>query len=228
MRKFLLGGVALASIAAAFPSFAADLPPNGAESYYAPTPVFNWTGLYVGVNGGESFGSFSGGGATRFGSAAAGLIGLTAGYNYQIDRFVVGVEGDADWTSLKSVKTYLPGPIVESAKTNGLWSLRGRMGYAFDNVLLYATGGYVGGMIKTSLNDASLPVPAGGPFYRSNNFSNGYVIGAGLEYAFTRSISVKAEYLYRSLDNQPIFGGAHLSNAGLHESLVRGGINYHF
>jgi outer membrane immunogenic protein len=226
----MLGGIAVVTWMAAVPSFAADLPSYGgpAEPYYSPVPVFRWSGYYVGANGGYGFGSFTGGGATRFGSAEAGLFGLTAGYNYQIDHFVVGVEGDVDWADLKSEKTYAHGAINETAETDGLWSFRGRVGYAMDNVLLYVTGGYIGGMLKTSLYDATVPVPTGGPTYKSNNFNSGYVIGVGLEYAFNNSISVKTEYLYRSLGDQPVFGGAHLTRAGLNESVVRGGINYHF
>ena len=230
MRKILLGGVALTALAAAFPSFAADLPRNAAPppSYYTPAPVFNWSGLYLGVNGGYGFGSFMGGGTTRFGSADAGVLGATAGYNYQIGQFVVGLESDFDWTSFESSKTYLPGPISESAKLDDLWTVRGRLGYAMDNVLFFATGGYAGGMIRTSLTDATLPVPLGGPTYSSNNYSNGFAIGGGLEYAFSGAISVKAEYLYTSLDRQSIFGGAHLTTAAMQESLVRGGIDFHF
>ena len=79
MRKILLGGVALTALAAAFPSFAADLPPNSAPaaSYYAPAPAFSWSGFYLGVNGGYGFGSFTGGGTTPFGSADAGVFGGT-------------------------------------------------------------------------------------------------------------------------------------------------------
>jgi outer membrane immunogenic protein len=230
MRKILLGGVALTALAAAFPSFAADLPPNSAppNSYYSSTPVFNWTGLYAGVNGGYGSGSFLGGGTTRFGGADAGVLGATAGYNYQVNQFVVGVESDLDWTSFESSKTYLPGPISENAKLDDLWTMRGRVGYAMDNVLLFATGGYAGGMIRTSLTDSTSPVPLGGPTYRSDYYSNGFAIGGGLEYALSSAISIKAEYLYTSLDRQTIFGGAHLTTAALNESLVRGGVDFHF
>ena len=230
MRKILLGGVALTALAAAFPSFAADLPPNAApsESYYAPSPVFNWTGFYLGINTGYGFGAFTGGGATPFATADASTYGGTAGYNYQINQFVVGVESDLDWASFKSSKIYLPGPITETAKLDDLWTLRGRAGYAMDNVLLFVTGGYAGGVIRSNLTDGTLPIPAGGPTYGSSNYSNGYAFGGGLEYAFTSAISAKAEYLYTSLDKQSIFNGAHSTSVALHESLVRGGIDFHF
>ena len=230
MRRFLIGGIVLAALIAPAASSAADLPGYSApaETYYTPTPVFNWNGLYAGVNAGYGFGGFTGGGATPFGKPEAGILGFTGGYNFQINQFVVGVEGDVDWANLRSRKTFSPGPVSEIAETNSMWSLRARAGYAVDNILLYVTGGYVGGQIKTSLNDPSVPPPAGGPFYKSNNFNSGYVIGAGLEYALTRSFSVKAEYLYRSLGQEGVFGGAHLTTAGLDESIVRGGVNYHF
>ena len=230
MRKILLGGVALTALAAAFPSFAADLPRNSAPapSYYSPAPVFNWTGLYLGVNGGYGFGSFTGGGTTRFGGADAGVLGATAGYNYQIGQFVVGIESDFDWTGFKSSKTYLPGPISETAKLDDLWTLRGqgRLRHGQRSALCNRR------LCRRDDQDQphrfDLPVPLGGPTYRSNKYSNGFAIGGGLEYAFTNAISVKAEYLYTSLDRQSIFGGAYLTTAAMHESLVRGGIDFHF
>ena len=228
MRKILLGGVALTVSAAAFPSFAADLPRNYAPppSYYAPAPVFSWTGFYLGFNGGYGLGGFTGGGATPFGTADAGLLGLTAGYNYQIGQFVVGLESDVDWTSFKSSKVYkAPGSISETAKLDNLFTVRGRLGYAMDNVLLFATGGYAGGEIKTSLTDSTTLPPT---TYGSSKYSNGYALGGGLEYAFSNTISAKAEYLYTSLDKQSIFGGAYATSVALHESLIRGGIDFHF
>lgn len=225
MRKILLGGVALTALAAAFPSFAADLPRNTApmQPYYAPTPAFNWTGFYLGINTGYGFGSYTGGGSTPFGAADAGVFGGTVGYNYQINQFLVGLESDYDWTSFNSSKTYLVPTIGESAKVDGLWTLRGRAGYTMDNVLLFATGGYAGGVIRSNLTNPTVPVS-----YGSSNYSNGYAFGGGLEYAFTNAISVKAEYLYTSLDKQSIFGGAYATSVALHESLVRGGVDFHF
>jgi outer membrane immunogenic protein len=230
MRKILCGGVALMALAAAVPSFAADLPPNSAppDSFYTPAPVFNWSGLYVGFNGGYGFGGFSGGGATPFKGADAGVLGGTAGYNYQMSQFVVGLEGDFDWTSFKSTQTYLPGPVVETGRLDHLFTIRGRVGYAMDNVLLFVTGGYAGGVISADLTDSTVPVPVGGPTYHTDAYSDGYAIGGGLEYAFSGAISLKAEYLYASLGSQPIFSGAHATNIALHESLVRGGLNFHF
>lgn len=226
MRKILFGGVALTALAAAFPSFAADLPPYSAPPpYYAPMPVFSWSGLYFGVNGGYGFGTFMGGGTAPFGSADAGVFGATAGYNYQIDNFVLGIESDIDWTGFKSSKTYLPGPITESAQLDDLWTVRGRLGYAINNVLLYATGGYAGGMIRTHLTDPTLP---GGTTFSSTTYNNGFAIGGGLEYAFNNVVSVKSEYLYTSLDRQSIFRGPHLTTAALNESLVRAGLDIHF
>ena len=100
-------------------------------------------------------------------------------------------------------------------------SLRARFGYAMDRALFYVTGGYTGANMRGSLADTG-----GNPslFFNQSNYLNGYVVGLGLEYAVTNNVSVKAEYLYRTLEDQSIFGGAHLTNAGLHESLVRGGV----
>jgi outer membrane immunogenic protein len=210
MKKFLLAAL-LASVATS--AWASDLPtrkaPPAPTPVYAP-PTFTWTGCYVGVNGGYGIGSGSG---SNFGNPSGGLIGGTAGYNYQIGQFVAGVEGDVDWADMTKSGT---NPIVGAYKTdiNTLATARARAGFAVDRALLYVTGGYAGA--ETNVNIAG--------FGSQSDWRNGGVIGAGLEYAFTNNISAKAEYLYAPLESKTYDGVK--SNTDL--SLVRAGLNYKF
>jgi outer membrane immunogenic protein len=208
MKKFLLAAL-LAGVATS--AFAADLPTHK----MAPTPVpayvppaFTWTGFYIGVNGGYGFGSSGG----DFGNPSGGLVGGTAGYNYQIGQFVLGVEGDWDWADITKSGVNAVGPY--STKIDDIATVRARAGFAIDRALFYVTGGYAGADTQLSING----------FGSQSEWRSGGVIGGGLEYAFTNNISAKAEYLFAPLQSQS-FDGA---KSDVDLSLVRAGLNYKF
>jgi len=224
MKNILFVGVALAALSAAVSAQAADLPSRKqapvAASSYAPTPAFSWTGFYVGGNTGYGTGSFTKSGKAAFGSPSSGLLGLTAGYNYQVGQFVAGIEGDMDKAWLKSTSASTFGNGRGYLTSSG--SIRGRVGYALDRALVYGTAGFAYGNVKGSLTTST---PA---FMSQNKIATGYNLGAGIEYAFTNNISAKAEYLYTSLGSKNYFNGSNVVPTGLHYSTVRAGINYHF
>lgn len=190
---------------------AADLP-RRTTAPVAPvyTPAaFTWTGYYLGATAGYGWNSFNKGGDALFGSANGGAYGLTAGYNYQINQFVLGVEGDYNFMNAKGAQG------VYTGEQHNLMTARGRLGFALDRVLLFGTAGYAGASIKTASNTTS-----------GTQWYNGYVVGGGLEYAFTNSISGKAEYLWHDLASRPILDGTNA--AGMRNSILRAGVNYHF
>jgi outer membrane immunogenic protein len=211
-RMFVVGAALLALTGAAV---AADLPP--AQNYYkAPAfmpPPFTWTGFYVGVNGGGGFGNSKWDTTNGF-NTSGGFVGGTIGYNYQIQHFVVGVEGDVDWDSIKGS--------TGGFSTSNTWlsTVRGRVGYAADRFMPYVTGGGAFGNIN-----ASAPGLAGGSATNA-----GWTVGAGLEFAFYGNWSAKAEYLYVSLNkfNCGIGCGAATDNVSFNANLIRAGINYRF
>jgi outer membrane immunogenic protein len=209
MKKFLLAalfaGVATSALAADLPTRKAPPAPTPA---YAP-PAFGWTGFYIGVNGGYGFGA----GGKDFGDPGGGLVGVTAGYNYQIGQLVLGVESDWDWADLTKSGANLVGSY--SSRVDDLFTARARAGYAIDRALLYVTGGYAGAEDKIGL--------AG--FGSQSDWRSGGVIGAGLEYAFTNNISAKAEYLYEPLADKSFAAG---TKSDLNLSFVRAGLNYKF
>src|SRR5882724_752060 len=94
---------------------AADLPPR--YQPYAPAPVyspaFSWTGFYLGINGGGAWGRSQWDGLDKF-DISGGLIGGTIGYNWQINQFVLGVEGDVDWSGIRGQTTFACPPGCET------------------------------------------------------------------------------------------------------------------
>ncbi len=230
MKRILIAG-ALA-LAAGGQAFAADLPPGPppprAPATYAPVPVpvFSWTGIYIGVNGGYSFGTsnWSPPGFIPTGNfdTSGYLFGGTLGGNYQWGQFVLGIEGDGDWTNLSGSVTCTGG---YSCTTSSEWlaTVRGRVGYAFDRVLVYGTAGGAAGDIRANNSFT------GGT---DTNTEYGWTAGAGVEFAFTPNLTGKVEYLYVDLANGacsascPGFSGP--VAVSLTENVVRAGINYKF
>ena len=118
-------------------------------------PVYNWTGFYLGINGGGGWGRSQWDGVDKF-DVSGGLIGGTIGYNWQFGQSVVGLEGDIDWSGISGSHH---GPVSAGCETRNHWlaTVRGRVGYAFDRFLPYLTGGLAVGDIN-----ATAPGFAGG------------------------------------------------------------------
>lgn len=229
MTRYLLAGFAPLAAAAiagfATGAVAADLPSRSSAPYYAAPPIFTWTGFYIGANGGFGVGHGSGGGGPDFNTQTGGLVGVTAGYNYQSGQLVAGVEADLDFAGLGGSGAPRPGAFTSGTVT-GVGTLRGRLGYAMDRALVYVTGGYTGANMRGSLVDNAVSPNL---YFNQSNYLNGFVIGLGLEYAMTPNISVKAEYLYSGYGSTNYFGGTpDAISAGTRFSTLKGGVNYHF
>jgi outer membrane immunogenic protein len=216
---FALAGLAALTGTAA----AADLPPRPAPApyYKAPVavPVYNWTGFYIGINGGGGFGRSTWDSTGSF-DISGGLVGGTVGYNYQFGQGVVGIEGDIDWADINGTTNTFCG---FGCKTSDHWlsTVRGRLGYAADRFMPFVTGGAAFGDIR-----ASTPGFAGG-----NNTNAGWTVGAGLEFAIAGNWTAKAEYLYVDLGkfNCGISCGAAVTdNVSFTTNIVRAGVNYRF
>jgi outer membrane immunogenic protein len=205
MKKLVLGAAA-GSLLFAVPALAADLnqEPIPEAPYAAPaSTAFDWTGAYVGAEGGYGFAT-----RAKHGSAAGGdgfTGGAYAGYNYQIDpHWVVGGEGD-----------FSSGP--SDSATRWLGTARVRGGYAIDNLLIYATGGVAAGQGRINLGTGS-----------DTATHLGLVAGAGVEAALTKNITARAEYLYVATDKQTYSSGGTTRKADLDGSMVRLGVGYKF
>jgi outer membrane immunogenic protein len=236
--------------------------PPGSAPRLASTPVFTWTGVYVGAHAGymwtdngTKLAAVSGVVLeadirnqtlpTKVTSDARGATGgVQAGYNVQFGTFLTGIEADVSWTDLKTETTYsaldyvaFPGSMTHStfrSELDVLGTLRARAGVVVDRVLFYATGGFAVGEID---NGFAVNVPG--------NYSNrwkdsrtewGWAAGAGLEFALTGNLSLKAEYLYFDLGERsiryvdpPVFGDQWIEYKFRHDgSIVRVGANYRF
>jgi outer membrane immunogenic protein len=216
--------VALAGVAALTGSAAAaDLGPAPAAPYYkAPVyaPVYNWSGFYLGVNGGGAWGTSTWTSAGGF-NTSGGLVGGTIGYNYQINQVVLGAEGDIDWADISgSTSTGAICAFGCTTKDSWLSTVRGRLGYAADRFLPYVTGGLALGDIRATL-------PGLG---NSTATNTGWTVGGGIEFAIAGHWTAKAEYLYVDLGNFncSVACGAATQNVSFNANLFRGGINYRF
>ena len=209
MFKSIFAGAFVAT-ALAGTAMAADLPRRTAAAAPAPAyKAFNWTGAYAGLNAGYGFGKATESAKTAVGNMDGYSFGGTAGYNQQIDNFVVGVEGDI-------AKTNIDGSTGgNSAKITSLGTVRARAGVAVDRALVYGTAGYAGGNMKVSSTTSS------------TKWENGYAAGAGIEYSFTNNISAKAEYIYTHL-NDKNYAQTGVTTAGANISAIRSGVNYKF
>jgi outer membrane immunogenic protein len=102
-------------------------------------------------------------------------------------------------------------------------TIRARFGVAMDRALLYVTGSCAGGEVHGALFDSLASAYASG-----NSWQSGYAIGAGLEYAFTTNISVKAEYLFSQLAEKTLSTPDYSAKPGLDIPMIRAGVNYRF
>ena len=217
---------------------AADLPSRkmAPPAYVAPAPLFTWTGLYVGLNGGgwinnsrmDTIAGVSG----KLGGGG-GLIGGTLGYNWQTaSRVVIGVETDLDYRTKATVTP----PFSASSSTNDgyLGTVRGRLGYGFDRALIYVTGGLAYGNAAAPNAIVSLPLGVAGFRNGSANLQAGWTVGAGAEFAVTNNWSVKGEYLYADLGSKGI---GYTNSVTLlptpvsiktADHVLRAGVNYRF
>jgi outer membrane immunogenic protein len=219
MKRFTLAACAgLLTAAMALPSYAADMsrPAFKAPSSDAP---WNWTGFYVGINGGYGFGKSNWtnvAGTTGDFNVRGALAGGTIGYNLQTGMWVWGLEGDVDASWIKGTAA----TICCETKNEWLATARGRIGYAFDRWLPFLTGGAAFGDVKMT--------PIGFPAETLTKI--GWTAGGGLEYAFQGAWSAKVEYLYADLGKAScdVATCGVATDVTFKTSIVRGGINYHF
>jgi outer membrane immunogenic protein len=173
MKKF---GILAALLVAVVFGGPASAGPNNA-------PVFNWTGFYVGAHIGYGLGE------DRFGGSASGAIGgIQLGHNTQFSNIVIGLE--ADLTGSDIIATSLFGTV------------RGRVGFTIDRVLIYATAGVMAADFENIFGNSTV--------------LSGVVTGAGVEWMFAHHWSAKFEYLVADLE------------FGIELSTFKFGVNYRF
>jgi len=222
-----------AAVLASTASFAADLP---ARTYtkapvYAPAPIYNWTGIYVGAHIGAAFGGdngFTTTDPTLVGTNrdAAFLGGGQIGADYQFaPNWLVGIEGQISGLS-NSDRNFTSGVNSLRDRSDWLASVTGRLGYTWGPGLIYAKGGVA------FRDDNGLAATAGFLPAVASRESTGYTVGGGLEYMFAPAWSAKVEYQYYNFDTTNVA----YNNGGVARGLsykddlhtVKVGVNYHF
>ena len=205
MNRIAYGAVALITAIWSSSVQAADMS-YGSRAPYTVSQLPSWAGAYLGGNLGWDWGSVDNN-PTR----PSGFVGgVQAGYNWQPGPWVFGIEGDLQATGASD--TFAPW------KFSNPWfgTVRGRAGYALNNILLYGTAGLAFGELSGQTF-----------FSQSESHTNaGWTVGLGAEFGFALNWSAKVEYLFVDL-NDSTFLVTGVQN-GYHFGLLRAGVNYHF
>lgn len=199
--------------------------------YNSPAPAaqavntFSWEGAYAGVNAGYGFGKMKDdvGGVIK----PRGFVGgVQAGYNWQFDQVVAGIEADFQGSTMKQAITFDNdnGEVLggNSAKIQWFGTVRGRLGANIaERTMLYGTAGLAYGQVKFE------------EFSRYNTYAvsqtrTGYTVGGGVEYAFTDNMTLKTEYLYTDLGKISLGNSDNSVKAKTNFHTVRIGVNYKF
>jgi outer membrane immunogenic protein len=255
MQKTLLAATFAALLGMGGAVSAADVY-SGGSMKDAPVPLYapaaSWTGFYAGANGGYAWGNdsklsaaaceYSGYYAAcdegrRKLSPSGGFGGGQFGYNVQSGHLVFGVEADIQGAHISGSASLslLGGDAFAHAISELDWfgTLRGRLGYAANNWLIYATGGFAYGGVKDTLNVGIL---GNARTAGRDETRTGYAAGGGMEYKINPSWSLKGEFQFIDLGSDKLYTEAHGYYAWAAASLkadhayntVRVGLNYHF
>lgn len=205
MKKHILAMTVLAGAVVTTAASAADLPRNNYYSQPAPGSYYNWAGWYAGAIVGYQWGDVPG-----TSTKPSGILGgVTGGRNWQSGQFVFGGETDLQISSADD--TFAP------YKFENPWfgTLRGRAGMAWNNVLVFVTGGIAYGGLKGESGGLS-----------ESKTHIGWTLGTGVEFGLAQQWSAKIEYLYADLSSRSysITG----TNNGLESNFIRVGVNYRF
>jgi outer membrane immunogenic protein len=212
-------------------AFSADLPVKAPPHVQTAAAAVNWSGWYVGVEGGGDWGQFAQ--TNTLTNVSLGtfnqhgtLVGGTAGYNWQSGIWVYGVETDLSWTNLSG--TQVCGPTRRNICTTDMrafGTLRGRIGATvLPNLLAYVTGGLAYGDIRATRDSGAT---------QSSDWRATYTVGGGAEMMILPRWSLKAEYLYANFPGTAttytiIANGTPVAATERNVHIVRAGLNFHF
>ena len=202
-------------------------------------PAYNWTGFYIGAHVGgawgdkdwsDPFGDFfsTPGGSLGSHNVSGAIAGGQIGYNWQApgSNWVFGIEGQGSWANLKGDHIFA-GDELFRTKVRWLATVAGRLGYAWDRVLLYAKGGAAFAGDKFTHLDTDDNIA-----FSSDKSRTGWMVGGGLELALAGNWTVKGEYNYMDFGNKQVtiliedFRARFDIDQQIH--VVKLGINYRF
>ena len=240
--KFASGGQVTGVPPAPYPPGA----PSPALIYKSPPVRYahDWSGIYLGGDGGFGWETAKGTLTDATGAPLASynhrvsgpLAGLFVGGNYQLNRVVLGAEGDWQWSNLTgNNQTLAPlgaagafpaGPFTISTTVKDYALVRGRLGFAFDRFLAFGTAGWAWGNPSTAY-----ALVGAAPFVNQGGRATGWTAGVGVDYAITESVFARIEYRYTNLAT-PGFVSVATNSAEAHNRVpisdLRAGIAYKF
>jgi outer membrane immunogenic protein len=215
-----------------------------------PVVVYSWTGCYVGGHVGGKAGRTD---AITFGANIAGvapgtrvadpifvsgaLAGAQVGCQYQFaGGWLIGIEGDGSWVNADGQTNDIPPfntAFRDQVTEHWLATARGKLGYAWDKWMVYATGGGAWAGVEKKVWNGTFVIAGAGPAAIQQNTLSGWTVGFGAEYALGYGWSIKGEYLYIDFSESTYFFGTNAVTLGeervrLRQSVARFGMNYKF
>ena len=207
MKGILLAAVGLVALGMAAPASAADLAARPYTKAPPPmlAPIYDWTGFYIGANGGWAqsrncvdFLTVVGTVASGCNDRSGGVVGGQIGYRWQANQFVFGLEAQGDWADLSNTRVTLFDPTLSTrVKTDGIGLFTGQIGYAWNAALLYVKGGAA----VTGNQLDILDTATGLGLASVSNTRWGGTVGVGFEYGFAPNWSVGVEYDHLFMGN---------------------------
>jgi outer membrane immunogenic protein len=227
MRRLAIALLGVAAISAGGAQ-AADLPVKARPMAPVVAP-FNWTGFYVGIHGGGDWGhidgSYPGAGTAYSHNTSGWQFGGHLGYQYQWNQLVFGVEVGGSFVDSRGSVT-CPNPTFScEEKAQSLFEVVGKVGWAIDRVLVYGKAGWGGESIKSTTTPTF-------PGYDETRFLDGFLVGGGVEYAFTPNWLIGVEYMHLNLSQDrfaatPFVAGVTRDIKG-DDNMVRARLSYRF
>ena len=200
MKKILVGAIGAVALSMSAPASAADLAARPYTKAPPPmvAPIYDWTGFYIGANGGwgQSHGCVdfvTPGGIVAAGCAdrSGGLLGGQIGYRWQTNQFVFGLEAQGDWADLTNTRVSLLDPTLSTrVRTDAIGLFTGQIGWAWNAALFYVKGGAA----VTDNSFTILDTATGLGLVTSGATRWGGTLGVGFEYGFAPNWSIGAEY----------------------------------
>jgi outer membrane immunogenic protein len=216
-RRVLAAAAALAPCVVPVSAASAD------DMMFSPSPVRNWDGAYFGLNYGiawaEARHDFPNFVSTNAFKQTGSLVGGTAGYLWQGGHWVIGLEGDLDWSKVEG-KTEVNCPASCFSSLQALATLRSRIGFAWSDYLIYTGIGVASGLLH-----------AGQPGYDARDWEPGWPIMIGVEGRFAANWSMKLEFVHVRVNDifyrAPLNSQLHLIDVNQRDfNVIRFGLSY--
>lgn len=231
-----IGALATGLLWAASAASAADLPARVyTKAPAVVAPLYNWTGFYLGAHAGYGWGDSDWSNisltAERVALSPDGFVGGgQLGYRWQLNQFVLGVEGSFSGADLKDSYTSVVNPAVSyQTKMDWLATVTGQLGVSFGPTLIYVSGGGAFTTLKTRGINSTFD-----SFSNSGSIT-GFTVGGGLEYALSPNWSVGVDYKYIDFGSENRSGTTTTlllpytqTNIDTRVSMITGRINYRF